>query len=117
MAPNILPGDWLLGDPDAPFRWGDVVIIDRGERWVAHRVIRTGRQAGWEMGDGTPSGAGFANHQVIARVVTVVGPHGHRDLTSWPERARGRLWASRSLVLFVAGRAARRFRQRGWAPN
>lgn len=107
MTPNIHPGDWLLGERGAPYRFGDVVIIDRGDRWVAHRVIRVGRGSGWEMGDATPSASPFRTDQVIARVVTIVGALGsQRDLTSCSARARGWLWATRLLFRHLAGRLA-----------
>jgi len=102
MGPFIKDGDVLEVAPleKGRVRHGDVLLVEAGDgRWLAHRVIKTGRRDGERCfllkGDACPAPDGWFDTKHLLGRVLIVDRGGRRiDLTSSSARLSARLWVT-----------------------
>ncbi len=69
MRPLLEPGDRVrleLREPEA----GDVALVEIGERWVLHRLVRAQGDTWWVRGDRSGAGIGRVHRDQVVAIAT-----------------------------------------------
>lgn len=107
MQPFIPDGSTLTFIPyaaDRPIIFGDIVLFERGDRLVAHRVLDSFFKNGslWfrEKGDNKFSPGVFPSDRLIGRIIKIEYNDSVHDLTRIQARIFSRMIGIYSIVLF-----------------
>ncbi len=101
MAPIIQPGETIIVAPVEPesLALGDIVLLEYGDAWVAHRLVARNAQGEWlTKGDRTLTCDTIAAREWLGRVVAIETARARLALT------RGRGFAA--CIAWVSYRAA-----------
>lgn len=112
MTPFIREGDVVAIDPAAPCRVGDIILWERGEDMVLHRLVV--RKKGWFLTKGDASGhldAPVTGREILGRAVTQKRAGRVRKLDSFWARFSGLAFSlmipRAPQIVFLMGRLKR----------